>query len=234
MADFLTTTGLSSKIEEIINESKKYLIVASPFLNISERYQKCLNLASKRGVDIRFLYGKDSIKSGYTKTQQKKAFDFLDTLDNCKLIEVEPLHAKCFLNEDSIIIGSMNLYSYSEANNYEMGVLLSKSKDKVAYKNALEEVSSLISHYGKDDTIFNPDEKEIRVGFCIHCANEFPYDYNAPYCKSCYYKEFEFNKPYKKENFCHACGEAHTSTFKQPVKPGCKVEKTQKILEHKF
>jgi hypothetical protein len=234
MAEFFTTSGLSSKIEEIINKSEKFLIVASPFLNLSERYQKCLNLASKRGVDIRFLYGKDSIKSEYTKAVQQKAFDFLNTLENCKLIEVEPLHAKCFLNEDSIIIGSMNLYSYSEANNYEMGVLLSRRSDREAYKNALQEVSSYISHYGDNDTIFNPEEKEIRVGFCIHCAEEILYNKRRPYCGECYNNANPYNYPDKKEKYCHGCGEQYNSSFRNPISSGCKTEKTKKILESKF
>lgn len=234
MAEFLNTKGLGSEIEEIINDSKKFLIVASPFLNISERYKMGISLASKRGVDIRFIYGKENNKDNNSKIRQQESLDFLDNLDNCNLIEIEKLHAKCFINEESAIIASMNLYTFSEVNNYEMGVLLNNRKDREAYKSALQEVSNLISYHAKNDTILDPVEKEVRIGSCIRCNDEIPYKKSEPYCLDCYRKADPYNYPNRRENFCHACGEAYTSSFNQPVKPGCKVEKTKKILENKF
>ena len=38
------------------------------------------------------------------------------------------LHAKCYLNESTCIISSLNLYEFSQVNNNEMGVLIEKIK----------------------------------------------------------------------------------------------------------
>lgn len=43
------------------------------------------------------------------------------------------------------IVGSMNLYAYSEANNREMGVLITKRKDRLAYSECMEEVRSILA-----------------------------------------------------------------------------------------
>ena len=39
------------------------------------------------------------------------------------------LHAKCYLNEESCIVSSLNLYEFSQVNNNEMGILISKDED---------------------------------------------------------------------------------------------------------
>jgi phosphatidylserine/phosphatidylglycerophosphate/cardiolipin synthase-like enzyme len=39
----------------------------------------------------------------------------------------EDLHAKCYVNDDKMVITSLNLYEFSMANNKEMGVLIDKT-----------------------------------------------------------------------------------------------------------
>ena len=54
------------------------------------------------------------------------------------------LHAKCYLNEDSCIISSLNLYEFSQVNNNEMGILVKKDDDTDVYKDAYEEAQRII------------------------------------------------------------------------------------------
>ncbi len=235
MADFLSTDGLRLQIEQVIKGAQKFLIIASPFIQISERYQRYLSAASQKGVNIRVIYGKDNYKTAEAKEKQAKELAFLDTLENCKTLHIETLHAKCFLNEESVVISSMNLYTYSENNNIEMGVLLNRRKDRDAYKDALTEVSSFISHYLKEDTILAPDEKEVRIGFCIRCATEIDYNAHAPFCLECFRNAGSYDLiPYKKEKFCHACGDPFKTSFSHPVSDGCTTKKTKKVLQSKF
>ena len=39
------------------------------------------------------------------------------------------LHAKCYLSETSALVTSMNLYEFSQVNNHEMGISLTKAED---------------------------------------------------------------------------------------------------------
>ena len=54
------------------------------------------------------------------------------------------LHAKCYLNENDVIITSMNLYEFSQVNNNEMGIFIEKSNDPELYKEVYDEVQRLI------------------------------------------------------------------------------------------
>ena len=54
------------------------------------------------------------------------------------------LHAKCYLNEESGIITSLNLYEFSQVNNNEMGVQIRRSEDSELYREAYEEAQRII------------------------------------------------------------------------------------------
>ena len=43
------------------------------------------------------------------------------------------LHAKCYFNEQNLVISSMNLYDFSEVNNWEMSILIDKDNDSEIY-----------------------------------------------------------------------------------------------------
>jgi phosphatidylserine/phosphatidylglycerophosphate/cardiolipin synthase-like enzyme len=55
------------------------------------------------------------------------------------------LHAKCYLNENEAIVTSMNLYSFSQQNNDEMGIYVSKDDDPELYKEISNEVQRLLT-----------------------------------------------------------------------------------------
>ena len=63
---------------------------------------------------------------------------------NCNVFFKKNLHAKCYANENSAIVTSLNLYNYSEMNNREFGVLLSKVNDSIAYRKCIKEIQSIV------------------------------------------------------------------------------------------
>lgn len=136
MAQFLTTQGTSYYLEQIIMKAAHRLILVSPYLKISETFMERLQEAARRNVEITVIYGKDELKPG---EMQK-----LGDLDNLSLHFHKNLHAKCFLNEDMMIITSMNVHEFSEKTNREMGVLVRKDEDNNIYNEALAEVQSIL------------------------------------------------------------------------------------------
>lgn len=141
MADFLTTHGVSYHIESIIVEAKSELFLVSPYLQLSKLFCERLRDASDKNVTINIVYGKNALKF--------KERDFFSNLNSVKLYHFENLHAKCFFNEHKMVITSMNMYDFSEKNNREMGILITRLADKDLYTNAVTETLSIIEHSNK-------------------------------------------------------------------------------------
>ena len=136
MAKFLTTSGVSYQVELIIKESKKKLVLISPFVQISKVLLERLQNASDKGVQIHLIYGKDELKP-----VEKKQ---LNSIENLRLYYYQNLHAKCYFNEKTMVVTSMNLYEFSDKHNREMGVLIQKSDDAEMFNDGVEETASII------------------------------------------------------------------------------------------
>ena len=54
------------------------------------------------------------------------------------------LHAKCYLNENEALLTSMNLYEFSQVNNDEMGILVSRTEEPELYEKVKEESIRLV------------------------------------------------------------------------------------------
>jgi hypothetical protein len=149
MAKFLDTKGLTEWIPKIIVSTQKELVILSPYLQISSIIYKCLVDANDRGVETTLVYREN-------KLDEKQRLK-LNSLDNLNLLFHPNLHAKCFYNENYLLITSLNLYEYSEKNNREMGVLMhnvnlenpndpwGNDSDEEIFKDALFEIKSIIN-----------------------------------------------------------------------------------------
>ena len=135
MAKFLTTTGNSYSIEQIIVNAKEQLTLVTPFLKLSNNFIERLSDANKRDIKITLIYGKSEL--GEREKQ------ILNKLNNLRVLFFKNLHAKCYFNERSMIITSMNLYEFSEINNREMGIIIKRIENNDIYEEAYNEVISI-------------------------------------------------------------------------------------------
>ena len=136
MAQFLTTKGTSHQIDQIIMNAKDKLVLVSPYLSISKYLLERLRDANRLGVEITLIYGK--VKD------QPEEMQNLQDLQRLSVYYHEELHAKCFYNENDLVITSMNLHQFSEKANREMGVLVKRGEDNNIYNEAVKEVQSII------------------------------------------------------------------------------------------
>ncbi|BAS31154.1 phospholipase D-like domain-containing protein [Dehalococcoides mccartyi] len=136
MAEFLTTHAVAYNIENIIINAKELLVLISPYLQLSKTFYERIRDAHNKGVQVVIIYGKDQLKPE-EKVQ-------LNSLPNVDIYFCENLHAKCYFNDYSMIITSMNMFEFSEKNNREMGILIQKDTDIVVFNKALGEVKSII------------------------------------------------------------------------------------------
>ena len=136
MAKFLNTSATNFFLEELIKNAKERLILISPYLRLNDRIKELLEDKNRLKIDIRIVYGKSDLHPDEIKWMQQ--------LDYIRVSFCKNLHAKCYLNEDSCIISSLNLYEFSQVNNNEMGILIKKDDDIDVYKDAYEEAQRII------------------------------------------------------------------------------------------
>ena len=136
MAEFLTTTGISYRLNEIIKAANERLVIISPFIRINPRIKDLLEDRDRMKIDIRVVYGKNELHPEENK--------WLESMTSIRTSFCKNLHAKCYLNEKEALLTSMNLYEFSQSNNDEMGILVSKKDDERLYDQILEESQRLV------------------------------------------------------------------------------------------
>jgi len=158
------------------------------------------------------------------------------------------LHAKCYFNEKEAIVTSMNLYMFSQQNNVEMGIYLTKEKDEELYKQVANEVDR-IKRGSEHRTISvqkvenkkveakketsNPSSKNTSKefkGYCIRTGIEIPFNIEKPMSLDAFKAWNKYGDRDYKEKFCHFSGEpsnGETSVNKPILKKNWK--KAQEI-----
>ena len=136
MARFLTTTGVSYHLEEIIKGAEERLVVISPFLRINDRIKSLFEDRDRLKIDIRVVYGKTEL--------QPEEIDWLESMGSIRTSYCKNLHAKCYLNENQALLTSMNLYEFSQVNNHEMGVLVVREEESQLYDEIYQESMRIV------------------------------------------------------------------------------------------
>lgn len=136
MAKFLNTSAANYYLEEIIRLAQDRLILISPFLKLNDRIKELLEDKNRLKIDVRLVYGKNEL--------QLEEINWLRGLTFLRTSFCKNLHAKCYLNEQFAIVTSLNLYEFSQVNNNEMGVLISRETDAELFHETSEEAHRII------------------------------------------------------------------------------------------
>lgn len=241
MADFLDTQGVSYYLKKLINNSNDKLYLISPYLQLNNQLKLSLEDRHKFSIDIIIIYGKVSDLNPDDST-------WLQSMPGIKLLFHKDLHAKCYFNEQEAIITSMNLYMFSQQNNVEMGIYISKEKDEELYRQVANEVDR-IKRGSEHRTISvqkvenkNLDEPRVQpatktetknasskpTGYCIRTGVEIPFNIEKPMSYDAYKSWSKYSDREYPEKFCHFSGElsyGETSTSKPILKKNWKKAK---------
>ncbi len=122
MARFLTGNNLNAEIENIFRDAASMLILISPFIKLHDRYKASL-LSHKENDKLAMIviFGKN--EENLSRSMSLDDLNFFKQFPNIEIKYEKRLHAKYYANEFAAIITSMNLYSFSQDNNIEVGVL---------------------------------------------------------------------------------------------------------------
>ena len=203
MAKFINTRKAVSEIEELIKNAGERLILVSPYLKLSKDFKELLTYRNNKEKITTVVFGKQELNPD--------EMGFLQSLRFVILKYNESLHAKCYVNDNKMIITSLNLYEFSMANNKEMGVLIDKNDvaDVKLYEDAFNEVDFIIqtsqgfelniSKSSFDKPVFKPNKERAYTknsnnqnGFCIRSGVEIPFNVDRPFSLSAFKKWNEY------------------------------------------
>jgi phosphatidylserine/phosphatidylglycerophosphate/cardiolipin synthase-like enzyme len=233
MVKFLETTGVTYELTELIKKSNEKLWLVSPYIEINDQIRGHIRSSDTRNVDIRLIFRRDS-------KINPDDLSFLNSLKTKHLYECKDLHAKCYLNENTAIITSMNLYDYSITHNREIGIKIDKEKDedKELYLEVYQEMLNILQ-------VSEPFQYEVKrveieaekpvtmkskppntsqkqsVGYCIRCHAEMELNPEKPLCSKCYPIWAKFSDKKYPEKYCHVCGKEGKQSFEKPVCYSC-------------
>ena len=137
MAKFLDTTGVSYHLEQLIKNTNDQLILISPYLQFHKRVKDNLEHLNIQKIDIRIIYRENKL--------QVEESNWLEKQIGIRTSLCNSLHAKCYLNKKEAIVTSMNLYSFSQQNNDEMGIYVTKADDEDLYNDICKEAQRLLA-----------------------------------------------------------------------------------------
>ena len=218
--NYLSGRELATFLEEMIENTRKWLIIVSPFVRIfGGRIPGYIEKLVARNIEIILIYNsarQDAIK--------KEDYEWL-IKKNVQLKGSRNLHAKCYINEKYALVTSMNLYDYSLSKNFEMGFIhnvagyiddnsyvYGKENDSI-YMNILEDVLNI----NCDDSPINFDYEKYTKGYCISTGVKIPFNIDKPMCDEAWEEWCKIGDPMMQQNYCHYSGEksnGETSVYK--------------------
>jgi hypothetical protein len=136
MPRFLNTSLAYGEIQKIVTNAKFELVLISPYIKIPAEFVDRLK-DTQKNTKITIVCREEDL------TKEEK--DNLKLLPNLELRFDKNLHAKCFYNDSSMVITSLNLYDYSVQNNHEMGILLTIKDDAEVFNEARNEANHIIN-----------------------------------------------------------------------------------------
>lgn len=219
MAKFINTRKAVSEIEDLIKNAGERLILISPYMKLSKDFKELLQYRNSKDKITTVIFGKQELNPDEMK--------FLQGLQFVTLRYYEDLHAKCYVNDDKMVITSLNLYEFSMANNKEMGVLIDKNDpaDIQLFDDAFKEVAYIHEVSQKFELIASKptytkqiDSKSVKEkvgtiskkgenGYCIRSGVAIPFNLEKPMSYDAFKSWSKYSDPDYAEKFCHFSGE---------------------------
>ena len=218
MAKFLNTTGISYHLEQLIGNTKDRLILVSPYLQLNERVKEHIKNLNIQKKDIRIIYRENKLPTDES--------NWIADQIGVRTFLCNNLHAKCYINDHEAIITSMNLYNFSQQNNNEIGVYITKEADEELFNDTLKEIQRFLTiseeirlTVQKVAPKVTANAVKQTAGFCIRTGIPISFNIEKPMSHEAYRKWEEYSNEDYPEKYCHFSGEQSNggTSMKQPV-----------------
>ena len=137
-AEFLSPVGTSYQIDRLISEANNEIVFFAPVLKMHESVILRFQQADQRNVRITLVYGKER--------NQTRGQRWFKEFKNLRILHHDKLNTFLFRNEKELILTSMGLADLSGSQHSNMGLLISKLRDRKAYEDGIYEQELLIEH----------------------------------------------------------------------------------------
>lgn len=210
---------VAPQVLSIIDEARKYVIMVTPYLGLWGHVRYAIERALKRNVEIKFFLRSDFEVLGGDDVQWLSA-------KGVEIQTVERLHAKIFLNEQNILVTSMNLVSSSSQNSLEVGIVITDPREQQILRHYVSEslqamsipigdlIQSQTPKYSASNRAYSIGTM---AGHCIRCGRPVELDMNRPLCEVCYDEWAEWQNADYPERICHICGEPSAVSYARPL-----------------
>jgi hypothetical protein len=137
-AEFLSSVGTSYQIDRLISEATNEIVFLVPVMKLHESVILKFQNADQRNVRITLLYGKER--------NQIRGQRWFKEFKNLRILYHDKLNTFFYRNEKEMILTSMGLTDLSGNLRADMGLLVSKMRDRKAYEDGIYEQELLIEH----------------------------------------------------------------------------------------
>ncbi len=137
-AEFLSSVGNSYQIDRLISEATNEIVFFSPVLKLHESILLRFNQADQRNVRITLLYGNER--------NQIRGQRWYKEFKNLRILYLDKLNSCIYRNEKELIVSSMGLSDLSSSVHSDMGVLITKLRDRKAFEDGIYEQEILMEH----------------------------------------------------------------------------------------
>ena len=131
VATFLTSREVSWHIADIVRSAREHLFLVSPSVRLSGTLLQSIQ-AVGRTVPVSIVYRNDDLAAGLAAN--------VGHIARLTLLRNPNLHAKCYFNEQTMVLTSMDLSGDTGTSTWEMGVLIDREMDAALYQPAHDEV----------------------------------------------------------------------------------------------
>jgi len=140
--ELLNTTELNLEIENMFKKEKHFILILSPYLDLTDKIQSILSMSQ---AEIVIVY-RETLK-------EKKIEEFMEAIPRGKFFSMKDFHAKAYITSGTMIITSLNLYEHSQIKNFELGIILRAT----SYNKMIEKLSEELK------ILFNINKHNIKI-----------------------------------------------------------------------
>jgi phosphatidylserine/phosphatidylglycerophosphate/cardiolipin synthase-like enzyme len=198
------------QIQGIVTNASRWVVLVTPYVGLWVHLKNAMEEAVARGVTISFI-----VRAGEEKQVQE-----LKWLREHKIrvFEAQNLHAKIYLNENDVLVSSMNIYGSSALNSLDYAMMVHNHEDEGRLR---EYVNHMIRKLTPPSRAASPMRKPAQMAFCIRDGNRMTFNASRPLCDKCFPKWARYKNMNYQESYCHSCGRSIETTFARPFCLDC-------------
>ncbi len=196
-------------VQEVVTSANSWVTFVTPYVGLWGHLRNALEECVSRGVGISFV-----VRAG----EEKQVPETIWLREHgIHVYEVDNLHAKIYLNEESVVVSSMNIYGSSTINSLDYAVVIRNEKDAEQVRDYVTRLTARAS--GSKST--KAKLQVVRSGYCIRDGVRVSFDTERPLCSKCYATWMKYENVEYGENYCHLCGQPRATTYARPLCTEC-------------